>query len=101
MKASKNLPDNLEELEALQSLLPKSLLLERTVRLGEDLKRTGKSKSGAWHRPKQTAESIRDRFMDNVSINSNSNCWLWTGHLMKNGYATFYCLFKKFLVHRI
>lgn len=100
MKASKNLPDNLEELGALQSLLPKSLLLERTARLEADLKREGRSKSGAWRRPPQTLETIRLRFMANV-IKNDSGCWVWSGQRKYNGYGMFYCLVKKHLAHRI
>lgn len=40
----------------------------------------------------------RQRFLSKVR--KTSTCWLWAGHVMKNGYATFWFLRKPVLVHR-
>lgn len=97
MHISKNLPENLDDLGVLQSLLPKSVLQRKT----EDLVAGPKRGKGIYVRQKQTFDTIKSRFMISVSIDPVSKCWNWTQVLAKNGYGGFYCLVKKFLAHRI
>lgn len=42
-----------------------------------------------------------NRFMESVSPEPNSGCWLWTGNVNKNGYGRFGFNKKVFLAHRV
>ena len=44
----------------------------------------------AWHAsPYRRTRDIRERFMEKMSPEPNSGCWLWLGFIAKNGYGRF------------
>lgn len=48
-------------------------------------------------------EKELERFLDKVSMEPNSGCWLWTGTLQRQGYGRFYKVNKQpaILAHRV
>lgn len=45
--------------------------------------------------------TVIERFMDKVSQEPNSGCWLWTAALNRHGYGAFSVLGKTKLAHRV
>lgn len=95
MRICLNLPDNLEELGALQSLLPNK---ERLVEMGVLGEGRRKPRGKQW--PTQTLKTITERFMSKVE-KKESGCWMWTGSGLIKGYGHMHCLLKHVTCHRL
>lgn len=45
-------------------------------------------------------KSLQQKILDNISVVSESGCWIWTGSLANEGYATITHNKRRIMVHR-
>lgn len=51
-------------------------------------------------KPNHLSRTPMERFMEKISPEPNSGCWLWTGHLNRLGYGLLYLHGKQVPAHR-
>lgn len=93
------LPENLEELGALRSLLRNEWLQERMVRLGGGQRRQDLPHD---HIRPRNAEDFRRKLLKRICVNELTGCWDWTGPVLKKSrYGRMSVYMIPTLVHRL